>query len=108
MTMKGPGASPSHLPRLRGKGREEAAIAKGRMYNCPAHAGSGRTRRELSMTIKQALLAATAFSFATLAAGAPTTALAQQAAAVAAPAIDADDIGGIVRSRTGPESGVWV
>ena len=60
------------------------------------------------MTIKQALLAGTAISFATLAAGVPTTALAQQAAAVAAPAIDADDIGGIVTSRMGAESGVWV
>src|SRR5262249_60637323 len=78
------------------------------MNNGPAHVGSGRTRRELSMTIKRALLAGTAISFATLVAGAPTGALAQQAAAVAAPAIDADDIGGIVTSRTGPESGVWV
>src|SRR5258708_39644305 len=78
------------------------------MNNCPVHAGSGRTRRELSMTIKQALLAGTAISFATLAAGAPNAARAQQAAAVAAPAIDADDIGGIVTSRMGPESGVWV
>src|SRR5258707_1524186 len=59
------------------------------------------------MTIKQALLAGTAISFATLAAGAPNAARAQQAA-VAAPAIDADDIGGIVTSRMGPESGVWV
>src|SRR5258708_28005182 len=77
------------------------------MNNCPVHAGSGRTRRELSMTIKEALLAGTAISFATLAAGAPNAARAQQAA-VAATAIDADDIGGIVTSRMGPESGVWV
>src|SRR5579871_3340544 len=60
------------------------------------------------MTMKQALLAGTAIAFATMLAGAPTAALAQQASAVAAPAIDADDIGGIVTSRTGPESGVWV
>src|SRR5262249_22206640 len=32
---------------------------------------------------------------------------AQQAAAVAAPAIDADDIGGIVTNRMGPGAGVW-
>src|SRR5260370_37713766 len=78
------------------------------MNNCPVHAGSGRTRRELSMTIKQALLAGTAISFATLAAGAPNAARAQQAAAVAAPAIDADDIGRSGTSRMGPESDVWV
>jgi len=78
------------------------------------------------MTIKQALLAGTAISFAMLAAGAPIAARAQQAPAasvagpqlaqiagvaqltLAAPAIDADDIGGIVNSRFGPEAGVWV
>src|SRR5258708_31655975 len=78
------------------------------MNNCPVHAGSGRTRRELSMPIKPALLAGTAISFGTLGAGAPNAARAQQAAAVAARAIDADDIGGVVTSRMGPESGVWV
>src|SRR5215831_15887788 len=77
-------------------------------------------------TIKQALLAGTAISFAMLAAGAPITARAQQAPAASvaaplerqlaqiagvaqlAPVIDADDIGGVVTSRFGPEAGVWV
>src|SRR3954452_22540955 len=39
------------------------------------------------------------------AAGVPFPANAQQAAAVA---IDNDDIGGVVRSASGPEAGVWV
>jgi hypothetical protein len=65
------------------------------------------------MKIKQALLATTALGVAALAAGAPGAARAQHAArpaqgAIAAPAIDADDIGGIVTSRMGPEVGVWV
>ena len=57
------------------------------------------------MTIKQALFAGTALGFAMLALSAPAT-RAQQAEA--APAIDADDIGGIVTSRMGTEAGVWV
>src|SRR5215471_4124432 len=60
------------------------------------------------MMIKQALCAGTALGLAMLMAGVPIELRAQQAAAVAAPAIDADDIGGIVISRMGPESGVWV
>src|SRR5215470_19197659 len=60
------------------------------------------------MMIKQTLLAGTAVGFAMVAVGVPVTTHAQQAPAVAAPAIDADDIGGIVISRMGPESGVWV
>src|SRR5215468_11854731 len=60
------------------------------------------------MMIKQALCAGTALGFAMLVAGVPIESRAQQAAAVAAPAIDADDIGGIVTSRMGPEAGVWV
>ena len=60
------------------------------------------------MTINQTLFAGTALGFAMLAAGAPIEARAQQAPAVTAPAIDGDDIGGIVTSRMGPESGVWV
>jgi hypothetical protein len=65
------------------------------------------------MTITQALRAGTALGVAMLAAGALGAAHAQQSArptqgAVAAPAIDADDIGGVVTSRMGPEAGVWV
>src|SRR5215471_16034484 len=60
------------------------------------------------MMIKQALCAGTALGLAMLMAGVPIELRAQQASAVAAPAIDADDIGGIVISRMGPESGVWV
>ena len=61
------------------------------------------------MTIRGALLAGTAIGFAMLAI-APVAAPAQQTGqqSVAAPAIDADDIGGVVTSRMGPESGVWV
>src|SRR5215467_848672 len=71
----------------------------------PAANGHGG---RLSMTIRQALLAGTAIGFVMLVAGVPTGALAQQAEAVAAPAIDNNDIGGIVTSRMGPEAGVWV
>jgi hypothetical protein len=60
------------------------------------------------MTIRQALCAGTALGIATFAAGLPGTVHAQQAPAVAAPAIDNDDIGGVVTSRLGPEAGVWV
>src|SRR6516225_4859315 len=61
------------------------------------------------MRIRGALLAGTAIGFAMLAI-APVAAPAQQTGpqSVAAPAIDADDIGGVVTSRMGPESGVWV
>jgi hypothetical protein len=65
------------------------------------------------MTIRGALWAATAVGL--VMAVAPVAAHAQEAprgrtapAAVAAPAIDADDIGGVVTSRMGPEAGVWV
>jgi hypothetical protein len=59
------------------------------------------------MTIRQALCAGTALGI--LAAILPGAARAQQAPpAVAAPTIDNDDIGGVVTSRFGPESGVWV
>jgi hypothetical protein len=59
------------------------------------------------MTIKQALLAGAATGVAMLTAGAPVDVHAQQTAAQP-PAIDADDIGGVVTSRVGPEAGVWV
>jgi hypothetical protein len=62
------------------------------------------------MTIKQALCAGTALGVAMFGAGFGG-AHAQQAPAapaVAAPAIDNDDIGGVVTSRLGPEAGVWV
>jgi hypothetical protein len=65
------------------------------------------------MTIRQALCTGTALGLAMF--GLPGGAGAQQgapaaptAAAVAAPAIDNDDIGGVVTSRLGPEAGVWV
>ena len=71
------------------------------------------------MTAREALYAGTALAGALMAAGAlvaagaPGAALAQQArpaaaAPISAPAIDSDDIGGIVTSRMGPEAGVWV
>src|SRR6266540_3873009 len=50
-------------------------------------------------------LSATALAIAALLAVAPGRLPAQQAAQVA---IDADDIGGVVRSPRGPEAGVWV
>src|SRR6516165_8363181 len=58
------------------------------------------------MTTKHALFAGRALSILWLAVGAPIAAQAQQSAA--APAIDADDIGGVVTSRFGAEAGVWV
>jgi hypothetical protein len=64
------------------------------------------------MTIRQALCSGTALGIAMF--GLPGAASAQQgaptapAAAVATPAIDNDDIGGVVTSRLGPEAGVWV
>ena len=59
------------------------------------------------MTIRQALCTGTALGLAMF--GLPGGAGAQQGApAVAAPAIDNDDIGGVVASRLGPEAGVWV
>jgi hypothetical protein len=59
------------------------------------------------MTIRQALCAGTALGM--FAAILPGAARAQQAPpAVTAPTIDNDDIGGVVTSRFGPESGVWV
>jgi hypothetical protein len=65
------------------------------------------------MTIRQALYTGTALGLAMF--GLPGGAGAQQrapaapaAAAVPAPAIDNDDIGGVVTSRLGPEAGVWV
>lgn len=55
------------------------------------------------MTFRQALLAPGA-GLVMLAAAAPVAAGAQPAP----PVIDADDIGGVVTSRMGPEAGVWV
>ena len=56
------------------------------------------------MTTRRTLHAiAGALCLAAMSAAAPT--LAQAPAAVA---IDADDIGGVVRSAKGPEAGVWV
>ena len=68
------------------------------------------------MTIQQALLATTALGIAMIAAGVPDALHAQRASPAAAgpampapvPAIDDNDIGGIVTSRMGPEAGVWV
>src|SRR5215471_9760767 len=119
MTAKGGGAPPPYPPPqagegksiypplLAGEGREGAAQAE-RKFLPGACRQAEDTEGGLPMTIKQTLLAATAVGFAMLAAGAPIAARAQQAPAVAAPAIDDDDIGGIVTSRMGPESGVWV
>src|SRR5262249_7930721 len=70
-----------------------------------------RSQGEQQMTTKHALFAGTALSILWLAVGAPIVAVAQQpnpAVAIAAPAIDSDDIGGIVTSRFGAEAGVWV
>jgi hypothetical protein len=63
------------------------------------------------MITKHAFLAGTAISILWFAVGAPIAAQAQQPAAapaIAAPAIDADDIGGVVTRRFGLEAGVWV
>src|SRR5262249_13882870 len=96
-------------PRLAGQGRKGGdAAGAGRMDNLPGACGQPEdTEGGLSMTIKQTLLAGTAIGLAMVAL-VPVTPPARQAPAVAAPAIDADDIGGIVISRMGPESGVWV
>src|SRR5262245_56477965 len=56
------------------------------------------------MTLRSILFASVA-ALGIAALGAPPSASAQQAAAVA---IDNDDIGGVVRSANGPEAGVWV
>src|SRR5437867_8566986 len=50
-------------------------------------------------------LSAAVLAFAALLMAAPDPLPAQQTAQVA---IDHDDIGGVVRSRSGPEAGVWV
>jgi hypothetical protein len=63
------------------------------------------------MLLKRILLSTVAvLAGATLAATLPAPAAAQKKAAPAAAtvAIDADDIGGVVRSAKGPEAGVWV
>jgi hypothetical protein len=69
------------------------------------------------MTIRQVLYSTVAAigiaaGSGAILAGVPTPALAQQAqkaaAQVAPPAIDGDDIGGVVRGAKGPEAGVWV
>jgi hypothetical protein len=52
---------------------------------------------------KQLCGSVAAFSIAVALAGAPTPVLAQ-----AAPQIDANDIGGVVKGPSGPEAGVWV
>src|SRR3954453_20173295 len=58
------------------------------------------------MKLKQVLVSTVAvIGLAASAAGVPLPVNAQQAAAVA---IDNDDIGGVVRSASGPEAGVWV
>jgi hypothetical protein len=62
------------------------------------------------MTIRQALCSGTALGLAmfAMAGGASAQQGAPAAPVVAAPAIDNDDIGGVVTSRLGPEAGVWV
>ena len=61
------------------------------------------------MTFRQALLSTVAaIGIATLAGAMLTTVPGQAQQPVAAPAIDADDIGGVVRGANGPEAGVWV
>jgi len=68
----------------------------------------------MKMLLKRILLStATAFAGATLAVTLAAPAAAQAKKPAAAPAaatvaIDADDIGGVVRSAKGPEAGVWV
>src|ERR1700726_4352449 len=60
----------------------------------------------MEMRLRQVLYSTVAaIGIAAFAAGVPAPASAQQAAAVA---IDNDDIGGVVRSPSGPEAGVWV
>ena len=62
------------------------------------------------MRARTALLAGAAIVFGALAAGMMAPAIAQQnpPQPSATVAIDADDIGGVVTSRFGPEAGVWV
>ena len=62
------------------------------------------------MDVKKAFLAGLWVGAAVLAAGFPGRLQAQQGVVqqTAAPAIDDDDIGGVVTSRFGPEAGVWV
>jgi len=62
------------------------------------------------MSSKGMCFAASLLGFAVLAGAVPTNLRAQQnpMQQVAAPAIDDDDIGGVVTSRFGPEAGVWV
>jgi hypothetical protein len=75
-----------------------------------------KLRGDETMTIQQALFATTALGIAMIAAGVPVASHAQRASPAAAapavpapaPAIDDNDIGGIVTSRMGPEAGVWV
>src|SRR5215467_10923397 len=87
--------------------RGEVTNSAGVNDHAPPH-GVRTTGQHIPMTSRRAVLAGTAIGFALGVAGAPVAARAQQAGAVAAPAIDADDIGGVVTSRMGPESGVWV
>src|SRR5262249_37689532 len=68
-------------------GRVKRRDASRAFLPCANSATGGRQQ----MTIKQALFAGTALGFAMLAPGAPITARAQQAPAVAAPTIDGDD-----------------
>src|SRR5215469_18374248 len=65
---------------------------------------------ETAMSSKGMCFAASLLGFAVLAGAVPTNLQAQQnpIQQVAAPAIDNDDIGGVVTSRFGPEAGVWV
>src|SRR5262249_51951670 len=69
----------------------------------------GSPRRIKTMRVKTALCASVAIGLlgcpATMNAQQPPAPPPQQAAAVE---IDADDIGGVVTSRGGPEAGVWV
>ena len=62
----------------------------------------GKKTKEFSSPV--AAIAIAALSIAMLASG-PSTAAAQQANE---PAIDSDDIGGLVSGPNGPEAGVWV
>ena len=61
------------------------------------------------MTLRQVLLSTVAIiGVATLSGALLTTAPTQAQQQIAAPAIDSDDIGGVVRGASGPEAGVWV
>src|SRR3974390_306056 len=84
----------------------------GRLTMCSQACKSGKrsqgvqvmTRtRELLVTVVAAIGTAALSSAMLLAT--PSSAAAQQ---VAAPAIDEDDIGGVVTGPNGPEAGVWV